>query len=575
MPAGRVYRTEREQAVRQTLDTQYVVQIGQSAALSVTRRALAAVIRAWREHRSVQPVVRRELSELRGIMVDAMVFARLRGMQRAAKESKIKGAAVALAQSESYKRAIRFLRQRLFLSPTELAELEAVMDRHVLRVLAGVGDDVERRLMKTITEITQKNLHVRDGIKALRAEWGKLGLTESNRYQLENIFRTQTQLAYAAGRGDYERQPEVQEILWGYKYVTVGDDRVRPEHLAIDGVTLPKEDPFWRKNTPPNGWACLLPGTIIQGAILGASKAFYSGPAIEIETESGHRLAVTANHPICGSDGFVAAQDVNECDDLWQYSIDDELSVLRAVAQQHGPSSAEEVFDALRVERLPSFEFRGRASMLDFHGEAARFNGDVHVVGSYGELGLWRESDLAKSVDERDFSRAYSEHALVAGLGSLYAGCDCDWTPLGCSPGSGALALDESSIGLYPRPLDPLLFGRASQFDVGVHQKSSDCGSRHAMFLRKLVDAGAGAIRRDKVIRIRRFPFAGHVYDLHSTTGWILANGIVTSNCRCQVIPLYEPRRIVSAPTSATVDGKRIIPGAEPGFQNNPATLLN
>ncbi|MBN2023592.1 MAG: hypothetical protein JW809_12475 [Pirellulales bacterium] len=37
---------------------------------------------------------------------------------------------------------------------------------------------------------------------------------------------------------------------------TWGDDRVRPEHEGYDGVTLPKDDPFWLENTPPNGWAC-------------------------------------------------------------------------------------------------------------------------------------------------------------------------------------------------------------------------------------------------------------------------------------------------------------------------------
>jgi SPP1 gp7 family putative phage head morphogenesis protein len=40
------------------------------------------------------------------------------------------------------------------------------------------------------------------------------------------------------------------------QYRTVGDDRVRDEHRAIDGVTLPKDSPFWDENYPPNGWGC-------------------------------------------------------------------------------------------------------------------------------------------------------------------------------------------------------------------------------------------------------------------------------------------------------------------------------
>ena len=48
----------------------------------------------------------------------------------------------------------------------------------------------------------------------------------------------------------------IDEILWGYKYVTVGDDRVRDEHAALEGTTAPKDDPIWQTIWPPNGWAC-------------------------------------------------------------------------------------------------------------------------------------------------------------------------------------------------------------------------------------------------------------------------------------------------------------------------------
>lgn len=40
------------------------------------------------------------------------------------------------------------------------------------------------------------------------------------------------------------------------QYRTVGDNRVRPEHQALHGVTLPIDDPFWAEYFPPNGWMC-------------------------------------------------------------------------------------------------------------------------------------------------------------------------------------------------------------------------------------------------------------------------------------------------------------------------------
>lgn len=39
-------------------------------------------------------------------------------------------------------------------------------------------------------------------------------------------------------------------------YQTAGDDRVRPSHVALDGIVKPMDDTFWNTNYPPNGWNC-------------------------------------------------------------------------------------------------------------------------------------------------------------------------------------------------------------------------------------------------------------------------------------------------------------------------------
>ena len=31
---------------------------------------------------------------------------------------------------------------------------------------------------------------------------------------------------------------------------------MRPEHRLLEGVRLPKDDPFWKRYLPPNGWNC-------------------------------------------------------------------------------------------------------------------------------------------------------------------------------------------------------------------------------------------------------------------------------------------------------------------------------
>lgn len=49
---------------------------------------------------------------------------------------------------------------------------------------------------------------------------------------------------------------------YNLQYRTQRDNKVRPEHAALDRVTLPMSDPFWQEYYPPNGWNCRC--TVVQ-----------------------------------------------------------------------------------------------------------------------------------------------------------------------------------------------------------------------------------------------------------------------------------------------------------------------
>lgn len=179
---------------------------------------------------------------------DAMVISYLLGEQRAKH-----AASISLSATD---RAMEALARRMDVSPRRLTEIERQMGVQALRVLDGVKASTERRLQQTIMESTRSGAHIEQGVQDLREAFQASGITPTNSFQLEAIFRTQTQLAYGAGKWNAAQDPVIQEILWGYKYVTVGDDRVRPSHQLLEGVTLPKDDTFWTTSFPPNGWAC-------------------------------------------------------------------------------------------------------------------------------------------------------------------------------------------------------------------------------------------------------------------------------------------------------------------------------
>lgn len=86
-----------------------------------------------------------------------------------------------------------------------------------------------------------------------------------------NYLRTEYNFVSASSEmaGRWEDLEKDGDEYW-LQYRTAGDDRVRPEHAALNGVTLPPSDPFWDVYYPPNGWNCRC--TVVQVTRQGRSQ---------------------------------------------------------------------------------------------------------------------------------------------------------------------------------------------------------------------------------------------------------------------------------------------------------------
>ena len=69
-------------------------------------------------------------------------------------------------------------------------------------------------------------------------------------YAEYNFATASTQMA--ARWADIERDGDEYDL----QYRTAMDGLVRPEHAALEGITLPPSDKFWNEYYPPNGWNC-------------------------------------------------------------------------------------------------------------------------------------------------------------------------------------------------------------------------------------------------------------------------------------------------------------------------------
>lgn len=82
--------------------------------------------------------------------------------------------------------------------------------------------------------------------------WTGEGSRGGEAWRTRVIYQTNMRTSYAAGQIAQLRDAGFR--YWIYRHG--GSREPRPEHLAIDGLILPSDHPFWDIWAPPNGWGC-------------------------------------------------------------------------------------------------------------------------------------------------------------------------------------------------------------------------------------------------------------------------------------------------------------------------------
>jgi SPP1 gp7 family putative phage head morphogenesis protein len=206
--------------------------IESQAALKVKKILVKFRLNAIRRYKSSDPswITKKELDGIVRILAEAMQEANAKAREQVRRSSKVISAASLLDLGDFFPDA--------------------------LSIVSGFAANINQELQAFTADLVAQGLPTKSAIPLLEEKFAALGVSPKNSFSIENIIRTQTQITYNAAKYEEEQQPYIQDILWGYKYVTTGDERVRPEHASLDGVTLPKDDPFWQRFYPPNGWSC-------------------------------------------------------------------------------------------------------------------------------------------------------------------------------------------------------------------------------------------------------------------------------------------------------------------------------
>lgn len=344
---------------------------------------------------------------------------------------------------------------------------------------------------------------------------------------------------------------------------------------------LDTEQATWGGERPgfihPN---CILPGNLVVplGEIIAATKSFYDGPCVEITLTDGGNLTCTENHPILTSAGWKAAGLLQVGDDVFSTAVSQGMGLAVDPHANQVPTRIEDLFATASMSpgvvscRVP-------VSAEHFHGDGMRLNGDIEVQFAKSHL---RPTDYTatcqhcgklyfvsgREVPEQflmDGGRLQFESGTNATGGGNVRGCGLGGellvSHLGCSDQSGLAPATEGDAKCDKSTTQGAAAN--SHFDrqgiVGltgdvagndgvwdndtrrtaetshIHRVLKSFGP-HSNLIGQFIQGIASDIPLSQIVKVRKFKYAGHVYDLSvSGTHAFLCGSIVVSNCDCYI----------------------------------------
>lgn len=436
------------------------------------------------------------------------------------------------------------------------ADVPAVLDflgTHPLRV----ADSINRRTAAGLERILSVAIERGDSIDKIAATINEAA--EFGKPRAQRIARTEVSRAiHLAADLAFQQSGVVESKEWlpagdacefclavaqqfnssmGGRGVSLGSNFVEPGSTVsgVLGGTLRLGS--FEVGGPPLHPNCLLPGTrVLAPGVAAGFKASFSGPAVELVLADGRRICITANHVLLTSTGFAPASALRKGDHVVDCP-EFERVVPSHPDDDYGPALIEDVVDSLSVSRGVTASSVPVAPEY-LHGDGTFIYGHVDVVAADGELWGALEASASQGMDhlplcagwdDREFERLGDLESVLVRLSLAAHGVVC---------GDG---ISPSLLGRPASGHQPIGLGLAADSDTQLLEPSADGGSLYVEALSECVLRFPSLVTTTKVVEVNHYSFSGHVYDLQTTSGLYLANGVVSSNCRCTLIPVVVP----------------------------------
>lgn len=349
--------------------------------------------------------------------------------------------------------------------------------------------------------------------------------------------------------------------------------------LALDGEISKTKEAL---HVHPN---CVIGETpVLAPDIIAGITASYSGPVVEILFSVTRTLTVTPNHMLLTRNGFIKAKNLRKGDKILYYP-DFERIVPGDPDDNNSPSAIKDIIRTFA--EAPSMATGCVPVSSEYlHGDASLMDGHINIVATNSFLRGDSQSIIAESISQKDFTATDSVFTEFVGKSDLASmlltlgfAAQGNMRSVGITPSflRGSLARHQP-VGVSASPYFDPVFSKTSKdnrsansemlsqgvlgftgqipgTDQIIVKDNPGCGlyidpdlfepAEHSLvrdpdFLGHTLRSFAGKITETEVVDIRNYDFSGHVYDLHTQSLLYIANGIVSSNCRCTMIPIVN-----------------------------------
>lgn len=153
------------------------------------------------------------------------------------------------------KAAADYIRGKAVADPENFGNLPDQLKQRAFAV-AGIEQlDVVKRIRDAVAKLPEGASwdEAKNEIASLMSTYTG-GDMKAAKARAEHTLRMQGFQAYAVARHQQQMETARSHPYWMYE--TVGDNRVRAGHAALDGKVLRADDPWWKTHYPPWDWGC-------------------------------------------------------------------------------------------------------------------------------------------------------------------------------------------------------------------------------------------------------------------------------------------------------------------------------